>query len=161
MKQIFPSEMYVDGTRVQLSNSYLLDINKDHDIKILLEGNLVNASYMFETCTDMSIEFSKNFNDTKRRIFDKSKLKYTKKMFSQTNNLAIDISFFNTKNFEDMSYMLYNSQSLHLYNSHTLDTSSVTNMERMFGSCYKKEINLINFNTKNVTKKVCLMDAII
>ena len=64
IEQISESKMYVDNNEVKLSPSIELEINKEHNIKILLEGKLLDASNMFEECKDREIIFSKNYDDT-------------------------------------------------------------------------------------------------
>ena len=86
--------------------------DKENTIKILLEGNLKDASYMFQSCENMKIKFYKNFNDTRRKIFDKSNIKNMSFMFYEANNIEMNLSFFNSKNVEDMGNMFYKSHDL-------------------------------------------------
>ena len=69
--QISDSKMFVDDEEIKFTKYLNLSYGKDHVIKILLEGSLENASYMFSDCSYMKIKFYKNTNETKRRIFDK------------------------------------------------------------------------------------------
>ena len=87
IEQISESKLYVDNQEINLTNILHLENNKQHYIKILLEGKLEDASNMFEKCQNMDIRFSKNFEDNKKRIFDKSKIRNMKSMFSQTSYL--------------------------------------------------------------------------
>ena len=142
LNQISNSKLFVDNKEINLTN-YLLDLedNKEYNIKILLEGILSNASYMFDNTSDMEIKFSHDYNG-KKRNFDKSKIKSMKNMFIQISNLTIDMSIFNSKYVENMDHMFYKSNIDTLQNISSLDTSSVLTMESMFYSTYSTKTDL-------------------
>ena len=113
IEQISKSKMLIDNQQEkEISNQVELEINQEHYIKILLEGNLTNASGMFEGCKERLIHFSKNFNDSQRRVLDKSNIIDMNSMFKSTSNLTIDLSFFNTQKVEKMSYMFYRNYDI-------------------------------------------------
>ena len=126
-EQISESKMFVDNNTQEMNYSKQISFsfNEEHTIKILLEGKLENASHMFYSRKNVKIKFYKNFNDTKRRIFDKSNIKNMNSMFYLANNFEIDLSFFNTANVDDMGSMFTYSSNLHLYNLSYLKTNSV------------------------------------
>jgi len=152
-RQISKSKMFVDENTQEMdfSKDIYLSNNREHTIKILLEGNLEDASYMFEYKGDMKIKFYKNFNDTKRRIFDKSKLKNMKSMFASASNIEIDLSFFNTSNVKDMESMFAYSSNLNSINLTSLQTKSVENMREMFRETKLTSLDLSSFDTSLVT----------
>jgi len=126
-EQISESKMFVDNNTQEMnySKQISLSFNEEHTIKILLEGKLDDASHMLYSRKNVKIKFYKNYNDTKRRIFDKSSIKNMNSMFYLANNFEIDLSFFNTANVDDMGSMFTYSSNLHLYNLSYLKTNSV------------------------------------
>ena len=69
-----------------------------------------------------------------------------------TDMTTIDLSWFDTSNVTDMSYMFLNCKSLKNLNLSSFDTSKVTNMACMFAECDDlKSIDLTKFNTSKVT----------
>jgi len=120
IEQISKSKMYVDNIEVKLSRSMDLEINEEHNVKILLEGKLEDASKMFEECKDREITFSKNFNDTKRRIFNKKYTRSMNGMFKLAKNITMDLSFFNTEVVEDMGEMFFRYSNNKLINFSSL-----------------------------------------
>ena len=88
-------KIFVDDEEIKFTKYLNLGYGEEHVIKILLEGTLEDASYMFSDCSGMKIKFYKNTNETKRRIFDKSKINKINSMFNNSYNLEIDFSFFN------------------------------------------------------------------
>ena len=115
---------------------YILKKNIEYKIKILLEGNLYDATNMFQNCGNREIKFYKNFNDKRRRIFDKSGIINMKNMLSDINNLTIELSFFNSKNVENMGHMFCTSNINKLLNFSYLNTSS----EKIYYICLNKQI---------------------
>ena len=120
IEQISKSKMYVDNIEVKLSRSMDLEINEEHNVKILLKGKLEDASKMFEECKDREITFSKNFNDTKRRIFNKMYIRNMNGMFKLAKNITMDLSFFNTEVVEDMGEMFFRYSNNKLINFSSL-----------------------------------------
>ena len=131
IKKISKSNMYVDGEEVELNNEVNLETNKQHSIKVLLEGKLEDASYLFNYCENREIKFYKSLTETKRRIFDKSNINKVNYMFHHTSNFTIDVSFFNTKNVLDMENMFAFARNSKFINIASLDTNSVTSMENI------------------------------
>ena len=84
-EQISESKMFVDNNTQEMnySKQISLSFNEEHTIKILLEVKLEDASHMFYSLKNVKIKFYKNFNDTKRRLFDKSNIKNMNSMFLQ------------------------------------------------------------------------------
>ena len=151
LQQISQSIMYVDNVGVKLSRSIDLEINQEHNIRILLEGNLYDASNMFEECKDREITFYKNFTVIKRRIFDKSFIRNMNSMFKIAQNITMDFSFFNTLNVEDMGEMFFRYYNNKLINLSSIDTSSVKNMSYMFQYSIINTFDFSQFNTKKAT----------
>ena len=133
-EQISESKIFIDNNTQEMNytKQISLSYNQEHTIKILLEGNLEDASYMFYSRKYMKIKFYKNFNDTKRRLFDKSNIKNMNSMFYLANNIEIDVSFFNMANVIDMGSMFAYSSNANLYNLSSMKTNSVKNMSQMF-----------------------------
>ena len=157
--QISESKMFLNNSELNFSKYIDLIYNEENTIIIYLEGNLEDASYMFERCDNMKIKFYKNFNDTRRKIFDKSNIKNMSFMFHESNNIEIDLSLFNSKNVEDMTSMFAYSSGLkinpnvmdsEILNLFFLNTSSVINMSSMFRKANFTNIYLSTFNTKSV-----------
>ena len=89
----------------------------------------------------------------------KINLKNCAYMFFGCDNITkINLSFFNTQNVTNMSYMFGAEEDIGYSSLTTLDLSSfntenVTNMQNMFENCSKlKFLNLKSFKTDNVTK---------
>ena len=156
LNQISNSKMFVDNKEIDLTN-YLsnLEDNKEYSIKILLEGNLYNASYMFDHTSDMEIKFLLDFTG-KKRNFNKSQIKSTNHMFSHISNLTIDMSIFNCKYVENMDYMFYESNINTLQNFSSFDTSSVLSMDHMFDSAYSS-ITDLSFLKENKAQSMIYM----
>ena len=67
------------------------------------------------------------------------------------NLIKLDLSNFETKNVNDMSYMFSCCENLNELNLSNFETKNVNNMNSMFFECKSlKELNLSNFETKNV-----------
>lgn len=78
------------------------------------------------------------------------------KLFSWLTSLsALDLTYLNTSNVTDMSYMFFKSSSVKTLDLSFLDTSKVTNMKAMFSGCMQlTELDVSSFNTKNVVSMV-------
>ena len=69
-----------------------------------------------------------------------------------TNAKTMDLSYLDTSNVTDMSFMFYSSRSLTRLDLSNFDTSNVTNMQYMFFyTTSLTEIDLSSFDTSNVT----------
>ena len=107
--------------------------------------NVKNMSFMFHWCYNLSeINFSSSFINNKlvniRGLFAKcQKLKY------------LDLTNFNTKEVQDMSYMFDNCINLEEIKMNPFTSSKVTNMGHMFNKCFLlKNINLTSFKGEHV-----------
>ena len=106
INQLSNSVMYIDNQETKLTGYYKFpDKNKEHHIKIILEGKLNSTSEMFFECKNMEIKFTKDLNYKARKIFDKSEIKNMGFMFFRATNISIDLSIFNTKYVEYMGYL--------------------------------------------------------
>ena len=152
-EQISESKMLIDNnTQVyDFSKNVNISLDEEHTIKILLEGNLDDVSYMFAHCKNMKIKFYKNFNDTKRKLFDKSNIMNMNSMFYYASNIEIDLSFFNSKKVKDMGSMFAYSSNLNLSNLTFFITDSVQNMSQMFRKSDFSLLDLSLLNTSSVT----------
>jgi len=152
IKQLSKSVMYIDNQETKLTGYYKFpDKNKEHHIKIILEGKLNSTSWMFYGCKNMEIKFTKDLNYKGRKIFDKSKIKDMSFMFFKASNISIDLSIFNTKYVENMRSLFSQFKTDKIMNISSFDTSSVTNMEYMFHYSNIKSLDLSSFNTSLVT----------
>ena len=74
------------------------------------------------------------------------------KFYCLTSLLSIDLTYLDTSNVTDMSYMFYGCNELDSLDVSNFDTSNVTNMRDMFNECrYLTSLDLSNFNTSKVT----------
>ena len=99
-----------------------------------------------------------NFGVSKIKIMLKGDFIDTKKMFVKCDCLTkIDLSYFNSKSINNMSYMFSKCSSLTSINLSNFNTDNVEDMSGMFSSCIKLEdLDLSNFNT-NKTKNMSYM----
>ena len=116
-----------------------------------MEETLYDVSNMFEECQNREIIFTKNFNDTRSRIFDKSIIRNMNRMLKRVNNLAMNFSFFNPINVVDMGEMFDHYYNDKLINYSFINTSSVTNMSDIFQYLTIYSLDFSVFNTKKVT----------
>ena len=74
--------------------------------------------------------------------------------FSSCKNLVTieNISYLNTSEMTDMSYMFYGCENLQSLDVSNFNTAKVKNMGNMFADCWiLQSLDLSNFNTENVT----------
>ena len=134
--------------------------------------NIINMRYMFTGC--INIEY------LDLSSFDTSNVKDMEGMFGEYNNFScrdfpffdilniskdfnkyylgckklkeVNISSFNTKSVNNMSFLFCNCINLTNLNLSSFDTKNVTKMTGMFSGCKKlTNLNLSSFDTKNVT----------
>ncbi len=74
-------------------------------------------------------------------------------MFYGCENLqSLDVSNFNTENVTDMSVMFRKCKNLQSLDVSNFNTAKVKNMDNMFTDCWRlQSLDLSNFNTENVT----------
>ena len=74
-------------------------------------------------------------------------------MFYGCENLqSLDVSNFNTENVTDMSVMFHKCKNLQSLDVSNFNTAKVKNMDNMFADCWRlQSLDLSNFNTENVT----------
>ncbi|WP_298640170.1 BspA family leucine-rich repeat surface protein [uncultured Prevotella sp.] len=74
-------------------------------------------------------------------------------MFYGCENLqSLDVSNFNTENVTDMSVMFRKCKNLQSLDVSNFNTAKVKNMDNMFADCWRlQSLDLSNFNTENVT----------
>ena len=74
-------------------------------------------------------------------------------MFYGCENLqSLDVSNFNTENVTDMSVMFRKCENLQSLDVSNFNTAKVKNMDNMFADCWRlQSLDLSNFNTENVT----------
>ena len=100
-------EMYVNGEKVQPSNTYLFPEKGTYTVHFLLdESNLDSLSHMFDGIIHLeSISFSEKFNSEKIVKMDN--------MFRNCKSLIdVDLSKFNTKNVKEMQFMFFGCTAL-------------------------------------------------
>ena len=93
-----------------------------------------------------------NFGVPKIKIMLKGDFIDTKKMFVKCDCLTkIDLSYFNSKSINNMSYMFSKCSSLTSINLSNFNTNKTKNMSYMFFRCSSlKNLNLSSFITNNV-----------
>jgi len=137
------------------------DINKNiHFLDNTVFNSYLNELNQLNTelyINDNKFEYQKYFIPEKEGVFNiklkiNNCIKDCSHMFYGCKNIInIDLSFFNSKNINNMSYIFYDCINLEKINLSSFDTKNVTNMESMFDNCNNIEsIDLSSFDTKNV-----------
>lgn len=111
------------------------------DLSALVTSNVVDMSYMFESCEKLTqLTLPSGFNT--------SSVVNMEGMFSACRKLTqIDLSGFNASKVTNMGAMFNECEALKSIDLSTLDTSLVENMENMFNGCLSLEaLNLITLN---------------
>ena len=83
-------------------------------------------------------------------------------MFNGCTKLKyLDLTYFNTSNVTDMSYLFYKCHKLkEIKGINIFNTAKVEYMDKMFNECYELEnLDLSNFNTSNVTDMTWMFDS--
>ena len=86
-----------------------------------------SIKYMFSGCENLEEII---FGD-----FDTSRITSMVELFAETKVTSLDLSRFNTKNVEDMSYMFDDCKNLKYLNLENFDYSKVTNALKMLNDC--------------------------
>ncbi len=138
-------------------------------LEYLDTGLVTNMDAMFDNCkaedinvsqfhtekvTSMSGMFSGCSNLTELDVtnFNTSNVTSMSSMFDGCSNLIeLDVTNFNTSNVTSMESMFSGCSSLTELNIENFDTAEVRSMRCMFNNCGIENLNLINFNTSNVT----------
>ena len=103
----------------------------------------VNILYRISDCLETTIFSSKN-TDTNR-------VNNLSSMFYGCQVVELDVSWLNTDNVTDMSYMFSDCYELEKINLSGLSTRNVKYMNGMFNACYELEkIDLSGFDTRNI-----------
>ena len=128
-------------------NTYNFEEKGKYIFTIIINNNLTECAYLFDSCNALvEIDLSN---------FDASKINNFECMFSKCYKLKEikGLEKLNTSNAINMSKMFQGCKELKLLDLSNFDTSKVTNMEFMFDDCNKLiEIKgLENFKTNNVT----------
>ena len=130
------------------------------EIKLLGDNfNLDNVNKIY--VNGVEITKTKNYNHKKEEIFNvifemADELTDLSYMFDSTYIKTCDFTKCDLSKVTTMSY-LFNNSNIESINFEGVDTSSLTNMEYMFNYCYDiTEIDLSHFNVSNVTTMYCL-----
>ena len=136
------SLIYIDDKKKKFQKIYNFEPGI-HYIKIILTKNLIDCSYMFNTC--------KYITDIKFINVNSNNVINMELMFYKCLNLKnLDITCLNTRNVKSMYCTFSHCYKLKYLDLTNFDVNNVENMFYMFSNC----INLINldissFNTKN------------
>ena len=136
------SIIYIDNIKMEFQKIYNFNPGI-HYIKIILTKNLIDCSYMFNTC--------KYITDIKFINVNSNNVINMELMFYKCYNLKnLDISCFNTSKVKSMYCTFAHCYKLKYLDLTNFDVNKVENMYYMFSNC----INLINldissFNTNN------------
>lgn len=166
--------IYLNNNPIQKENKknyFQTDKEGDFCIKLIFNGFLTDASYMFSGCEKIKkinfISFNTNYitnmeymfyecKDLKKinlLSFDTNIVQNMSYIFYQCINLVnFDFSSFNTSNVINMSNMFYGCESLKYIDLSCISTKNVVDMSNMFNGCKNLiGINLTSFDTKKVT----------
>ena len=140
-----PNEVYINGSKQErVKNTYNFT-QTDNLVKLIFQNNLINCSYMFQGCS--------NITEINLSCFNSSQVTSMNGMFYRCSSLiSLNLTNFNTSKVTDMGYMFYGCSNLTTLNLSNFDTSNVTDMRYMFSGCSNlTSLNLSNFDTSNVT----------
>ena len=152
---------------------YFKDINNNIDNENELNFIIINNSIEdlnktkreLEEIIEINLNKSCFQNNNKEGEEDYRILLLLPKLFSSTKNIFsryssiryLDLSNFNTNNFENMSYMFHGCSTLTSLNLSNFNTNNVKDMSYMFSECSSlRSINLSSFNTINVEDMNCM-----
>ena len=130
VKQLYAPN-FTNGDRLFLNKENIYSINNIEFI------NLINTTYMFQDCHNLTYINNLNFGNNILNAYS---------MFYGSSNL-INVPNFNTSNVTNMGYIFRDCHNL--INIPNLNTINVRDMDSMFSSC-NNLINVPNFNTSNV-----------
>ena len=177
--------IYKDNEKIILKedNTYDFDQKGQYNFTIIINNNMTDCSYLFDSCDSLiSVDLS-NFDSCKVNNFECMfskchKLKEIKgleklntsnalnmsKMFQACKELQyLDLSNFDTSKVTNMYYIFGGCNKLKVIKGlENLNTSNVTNMYDMFGTCYELEsLDLSNFDTSKVNNMSLMFDECI
>ena len=111
--------------------------------------NVEDMGNMFKGLTVENDDFTTILNSPG---FNTSKVKNMSRMFQGTNARSLDLSRFDTRNVEDMSFMFGRTMYLDSLNLTGFDTSKVKNMSGLFSDTKLSDFSFLSaLNTSNVT----------
>ena len=125
--------------------NHFIKLNELNDTNVELFIN--NEKYKYQNHYNFKIG-----EKYKIRLNIKNTIQSCNEMFYNCYNLKeINLSSFDFKNVNDMSYMFFECYNLEKIYFSSFDTKNVTDMSYMFYNCYNlKEIDLSSFNTKHL-----------
>ena len=141
-----PWAKYADGTLTFFVSEF----------KKTIDGS--NGEYKLNIGSDYPGWITDHKTDITKVVFDES-FKIARPTtgsywFSSCKNLVTieNISYLNTSEMTDMSYMFYGCENLQSLDVSNFNTAKVKNMDNMFADCWRlQSLDLSNFNTENVT----------
>ena len=165
------TKLYVNNEEEVFKKYFIPKMNGIYKIKLVLNIQMTNCSYMFSGCKhiiniDLSHFKTNNVANMEGMFYDcitlteidlssfnTENVTNMKYMFDRCINLSnLDLSSFNTKNVIDMEYMFYGCRGLKKINLSSFDTKKVKYMKMMFYDCNNlKKIDLCSFNASNVS----------
>ena len=139
------SKLFINEKEFVFKNYFKPEKEGAYNLKIIFDNYLINCSYMFSEC--------KNISEINFISFNSKKVTNMKYMFYKCENLRTTNLFcLNTKNVSNMSSMFEGCKNLKKLDLSSFNTGKVTDMSNMFYECNNlKNINLSSFDTKNVT----------
>ena len=172
-------ELYIDNIKQKYQKFFIPEKEGVYKISLKFNFNLINGSYMFAGCenitdinfisfntkyiTNMSYMFynCKNIKKLNLYSFNTKKVNDMSYMFYYCKNLiSLDLFSFNTQNVNNMSYMLYFCKNLENLHLSFFDTKSVKDMSYMFFDCWKlNDFDTYSFNN-NTAKKTNIFSNI-
>ena len=160
-------DIYLDNKFIKYSKEYKINSKGEHKIQFKLYEDL-NMDYMFKDVPDLiSVEMkSENNGQILSMIstfenaeslyefnitgFSGDKIKSMNKLFYRSNLNSFYFDSFDTKNLEDISYMLSDTDIIY-FSINGLNTSNVKNISHLFENCQSlKSFNNERFETANV-----------
>ena len=150
------TELYINDIKDKYKKYFKPDKEGEYHIKLKYKINLIDCSYMFANCKNITqinfISFNTKYVTSMDYMFHKCKnLKYI-------NNLLL----FDTRNVRDMADMFSFCENLNNLDLSSFNIKNVTNMSYMFYYCYNlKSLKLFSLNTKNVIKMDYIFDMCI
>ena len=137
------TKIFIDDEIYEFTKSFKPKKEGNYIIKIILNFQMKDCSYMFYDCESIKTIDLSSFDG--REVIDMSY------MFSYCSNLK-DLKFgsIDTSNVTNMSYMFCHCKELETLNLLSLRTDKVTAMEEMFCGCINLKTILFKFKTGNL-----------
>ena len=146
------TELYINNKKYKYNKYFIPEKEGKYEIKLKLFINLINTSYMFVGC--------KNITDISFISFNTRYIINMKYMFYGCNNLKeLNLSSFDTKNVINMQYMFSGNNNLENLNLSTFDSNKTSNASGIFYNCPENIINsnlyiFKKFHLKDLTRKL-------